>query len=379
MLNDSVLLESSRARSVAVLDAHERAHKHFVAMLTAAGLAPVANPDFDQHDPSHFLEYYDLILRDWAWESDSEGNDQTQNNVAFNKLKAVLPQDASLGNVLVLGAGACRLSWDIHCHMNTKTTTVVDVNPVLLSAGNLLLNHGLSFDVVECPQDPADGRPEAKEWRLEATRRTPKNMTGWSIMAANVWSLPFKKGSFDTIITPWFLDVNGKDACELIALIDSLLKPNGRWVNSGPLLYGDDIPFASRYSHKELRELIALGMGSICSESIVPASYLDSPITSRQRTEEVWSFCAIKNQASREQAIADYKGGVPAWLVLAHLPIDRRDIQMQKVVHPVAKQLVALLDGECSISDVASRVKSNLDPSIDAMQLVKSAFKQIIE
>ena len=69
--------------------------------------------------------YYANIHRDWAWGDE-------ENEASLKQIQAVLHDHAELGNVLVLGAGAGRLAYDIHTHFDCATTVAVDFNPLLL-------------------------------------------------------------------------------------------------------------------------------------------------------------------------------------------------------------------------------------------------------
>jgi Methyltransferase domain len=47
---------------------------------------------------------------------------------------------------------------------------------------------------------------------------------------------PFADASFDTVLTPWFIDQVPDDVRLLTGAIHRVLKPSGCWVNHGPLL-----------------------------------------------------------------------------------------------------------------------------------------------
>jgi hypothetical protein len=51
--------------------------------------------------------YYPNIHRDWAWGVE-------ENEASLKQIRSVLHDNAELGDVLVLGAGAGRLAYDIH-------------------------------------------------------------------------------------------------------------------------------------------------------------------------------------------------------------------------------------------------------------------------
>jgi len=69
--------------------------------------------------------YYANVHRDWAWGGE-------ENKASIKQVRAVLHENAELGNVLVLGAGAGRLAYDLHMQMDCTTTIAMDFNPLLL-------------------------------------------------------------------------------------------------------------------------------------------------------------------------------------------------------------------------------------------------------
>ena len=73
--------------------------------------------------------YYANIHRDWCW-------GDTENEASFNEIKAIVSEhhqdNRALGDTLILGAGACRLAYDIHMQLDTAQTIAMDFNPLLL-------------------------------------------------------------------------------------------------------------------------------------------------------------------------------------------------------------------------------------------------------
>ena len=69
--------------------------------------------------------YYPNVHRDWAW-------GEEENAASMKQIRAVLHDHADLGNVLVLGAGAGRLAYDIHTQLNCTATVAMDFNPLLM-------------------------------------------------------------------------------------------------------------------------------------------------------------------------------------------------------------------------------------------------------
>ena len=73
--------------------------------------------------------YYANVHRDWAWGDD-------ENKASIRQIRAVLHENAELGKVLVLGAGAGRLAYDLHMQFDCECTVALDFNPMLLLVAN---------------------------------------------------------------------------------------------------------------------------------------------------------------------------------------------------------------------------------------------------
>jgi len=79
---------------------------------------------------------------------------------------------------------------------------------------------------------------------------------GLHVVAADVTRAPFAAGAFDTVITPWLIDVLDDDLAVFARRVNRWLRPGGRWVNSGSLAFSADDP-VRRYALEEVREIVA--------------------------------------------------------------------------------------------------------------------------
>jgi len=73
---------------------------------------------------SELASHYANLHRDWGWGSE-------ENRLTFELLKSLLPFNHRLGKILALGAGACRLPYDLHRFGRPDLTVVTDINPLL--------------------------------------------------------------------------------------------------------------------------------------------------------------------------------------------------------------------------------------------------------
>jgi carnosine N-methyltransferase len=103
---------------------------------------------------------------------------------------------------------------------------------------------------------------------------------------------PFADESFDTVVTPWFIDRVPPDLAAFMGTVRNLLRPGGRWLNQGPLVYPEHMPFEKRYAREELFEL-ARAAGLVVGDwSRTSQHYLVSPLSGNGKIESVLSFVA---------------------------------------------------------------------------------------
>lgn len=366
------MLDSSRERIAAMHQANEKIIASLKILMSEAGLEPTIDPEFAKYDPARMLQYFELLLRDWAWDG-AIAADESENTVELARVRAACEAAGQpLGHTLVLGAGAGRLSWDIHRLLNPESTIALDTNPVLITAAHRLVVQQKEWQLTELQPNPQAGLEPMRHWTLRAPVVDQNVHEKWFAMAANAWSPPFKANVFDTVVTPWFIDVNGKDARVLIAKVQRLLKPGGLWLNTGPLLYGSDIPPSRRYSHSEICELMTLAGFEVRYQNFEVSPYLNTPLSAQARNEQVWTFAA----AAPALDWVPPPSHPPAWVVLPHLPIPLFDAALPD--EPVLRHLLALVDGQQSINQIAGQIAQNLGPDKDPVALVQAVFMEYI-
>ena len=128
---------------------------------------------------------HQLPVPDWAW---SNGHDE-ENDRSLAAIRRS-PGAAILGRTLVLGAGGCRLAYDLHVHDGGTESAVVDIDPYLLVIAEAIIR-GLPSSLTETsvnapevdPGEPSLGarrRPPARSarrcstssWRTARSRRS---------------------------------------------------------------------------------------------------------------------------------------------------------------------------------------------------------------
>lgn len=323
-----------------------------------------AHHQYADHDPKHMLGYFELLLRDWAWDTD-------ENQQAFHRVESVVKQSGkTLGNTWVMGCGAGRLSLDLHfSDLGATHTVAFDANLLLVGAAHRLIVQKKSWVLPEVYKYPQKDLKHVKQWHLTGDKIDATAVDGWYPMAGNVWFPPFAEAAFDTIVTPWFMDVNGKSPLALMDMLRRYLKPGGLWLNTGPLLYSDNLPDDACYSHDEIRSLMQLSGWELLNERFDDVNYLNTPLSRRKREEEVWTFAAL---SPTTHSTSSSKEAYP-WLIVPSLPIPATT-PLNHPDNPILQHLVSLVDGHTSIGDIAETMQPNLGPDKDALAVVRAAF-----
>ena len=360
------LLPSTRQRIAHIASAN-RANRAAITTLFAS-LAVTADPialeraERQGGGGAHVAQYFEQVLRDWGW------GDSAQNHSSLERLLGVTGNERRLGRTLVLGAGPGRLAYDLHRALAPELTVALDIDPfVLLVAHAVLFEDGVSL--VETPIDP--GTPEQAAL-VRQLRRQGEPPEGFALVFADAFEPPFAEASFDTVITPWFIDVAAEDARDVIALVSHLLRPGGRWLNDGPLLYQTP-NFALRYSRQELFELLKLAGFRIDLHTLTEVPYLRSPDSAHARTESVLSFGAIKEPS----AVAEDAAETPNWVLLPHLRVPSFPHSAPSGP-PVLARVLSLVDGSRSIHEIAEAMEPELQapPGMTLVDVVGALLLQ---
>jgi hypothetical protein len=284
--------------------------------------------------------YYVNLHRDWAW-------GEEENRAALRELRAVLGGNLhGLGRTLVQGAGAGRLAFDLHAEGDAPLTVATDFNPLLLFAARELFA-GRPVELYEFPIAPRRIEDHAVLWRLSAPAPA---RAGLELVAADALQPPFADGAFDTVVTPWFIDIIGEPFTRVAARVNLLLKPGGRWINFGSLVFAR-AAHVERVSLEEVTELLPRsGFANLAvREGSMP--YMRSPASRHSRVEGTVAWVANKVDAPAEAPRARV---LPEWLLQPDKPVPRTPaFEMRAISSRVHAFLLALINGERSMRDMA--------------------------
>lgn len=285
--------------------------------------------------------YYPNIHRDWCW-GDAE------NDVSFELLARALG-DATPGRVIVLGAGAGRLAYDFHQRTAASVTVAIDFNP-LLSLVAKRVSTGERLELYEFPLAPR----KPLEHAILRTLAAPKPARpGLHYVLGDVLRPPFRHAAFDTVVTPWLVDILPERFDALCARVNTLLGDGGRWLNFGSLSFHHADPTA-RYGIDEcVAALDDNGFGAVAiDEREIP--YLSSPASRHARVERVVSWSATKRRNAKK--VPRYQA-LPEWLVRGTEPVPLSDaFKNQALATRIHAFLMSLIDGRRSIKDMAKLV-----------------------
>jgi hypothetical protein len=354
---------------------HEGLSHHRVRLLElfeAAGVSRAISPERVAPDakllhPS-LLEYYVQIHRDWGWD-DSEANEA---RAAADSVSAILG-NRTLGKLLVLGAGACRLTEELHHRHAADATLALDIDPLPFIVANKILR-GEAVSLYEFPPWPLDSRSLFADRALSSRRA--KREAPIHLVFADAVEPPVPRESFDSVLTPWFLDQVPEAMPRWLATIRSLLRVGGRFINFGPLLFRHEhTALPHRYCVDELLELVENAGFRIERHDFRRCSYLASPIGCQGRIETVLTFSAEKLPEAPARTPE-----VPApWLSDDGAPVPRfPGLAGYRAEHPMFEAIVSLIDGARTAPDIARELvqRHGLPPDA-ALPAVRTALRAI--
>jgi SAM-dependent methyltransferase/uncharacterized protein YbaR (Trm112 family) len=282
--------------------------------------------------------YYPNLHRDWAW-------GEEENAASLETVLTALGPGGQPRRLLVLGAGGGRLAYDLHQSLPLELTVALDFNPLLATVGQRVAA-GESLELHEFPIAPRS----LDEHSIRRTLAAPApSRPGLEFVLGDALSAPFADGAFDAVLTPWLVDIVPDDLPSLMARINQLLSPGGRWIYFGSLAWADRPPERC-YS---LEELLALAPAAGFAPGPVrelALPYMRSPASRHARIETVISFAAAKQgDVARPAPLAR-----PEWLERTDRPVPALPaFREQSLSTRVYAFIMAMIDGKRSIRDMA--------------------------
>jgi SAM-dependent methyltransferase len=279
--------EATRTRLVALGRAIAEQVADIAAILVPAFGDPLP-PHEDVGLPRGASDYLSCLFRDWGWANGGSAENK-QSRAAIHRIAG----GRDLGRMLVLGAGGCRLAYDLHVECGATETAVVDVDPFLLLVAEAVIR-GATVSLTETSVNAPEVDPVSHAWTLSAPAG-PLGAEVFHFFLADGLEPPFADQTFDTVVTPWFVDQVPTDLEALLRRLHALLVPGGRWINHGPLIYRPDaLPIARWYARQELFDLAAAAGFRVGEWETASQPHLVSPLTGRGLIENVLTFAAAR-------------------------------------------------------------------------------------
>jgi hypothetical protein len=193
---------------------------------------------------------------------------------------------------------------------------------------------------------------------------------GFHLVLGDALRTPFAAGSFDTVVTPWLIDVVSEDLAVFATRVNRLLKDNGRWLNFGSLTFDD--PARSRcYSPEETKAIVAESGFSdpYVSQATIP--YMCSPASRHGRREKVFTFSAYKE---RDAGNVERHRALPDWIVTGKEPVPlTQSFRTQAMTTQIYSFIMSLIDGKRSIEEMAKILeKQQLMTREEAVPAIRS-------
>jgi SAM-dependent methyltransferase/uncharacterized protein YbaR (Trm112 family) len=285
--------------------------------------------------------YYPNVHRDWCW-------GEEENEASFRILDGARA-GAEPGRVLVLGAGAGRLAYDVHQRWPAAVTVALDFNPLLMLLARRVAR-GESVALYEFPIAP---RGSADHAVLRTLAAPAPAREGFSCVLADAHRPPFRRGAFDTVVTPWLVDILPEQFDVLCARINALLAPGGRWLNFGSLSF-HVADAAARFGLEECAAVIAENgfAAPAATEHEIP--YLCSPASRHGRRERVVAWSAAKERDAKK--LPRYEA-LPDWIVRGTDPVPLSEsFRVQAMSTRIHAFIMSLIDGRRSVKDIAKVV-----------------------
>lgn len=312
----------------------------------------------------NLLSYEANLYRDWVW--GDEENNLTRDIV----LKHIDTQ--TCGQLLVLGAGAGRLALDIHDAVSPTLTVATDINPLLVMAARHLLENK-TLDLFEFPLQPRSSQCIAIEHHLKG-RKKPDNFH-W--VFADALKPAFKKSAFDTLITPWLIDIQPLEFSRFMRQLNQYLPVGGQWINFGSLVFNQKRD-AHCYSLEEILTIAADQGFDIADVQEEEIPYLKSPYNAGYRMERIWHWRAIKTHDVKALSQPDI---LPGWILKPDQPVPQAEFIKQFCFkHRTYAQLASEVDGKASLNKIARKLaRQNGGDEAEVLQMLRNFFCEMYQ
>lgn len=364
---------AAQRRLTTLAEGYATQHRALKTLLSDLGLATAADLEtylaLKTRLPSQMglMAYEANVFRDWVWGKE-------ENEAALKAVCAALEagnHDGETQSILVLGAGAGRLAYDLHHWQRQRQsnqpalTVALELNPYLTTVMKRVAA-GNAVELVEFPLAPSAGDRSAIPRTLSAPAPAAD---GFEVVLGDVMRPPFLGGSFDVVITPWLLDVVDGKTDALLTLINRLLKPGGRWIYQGSLAF-QRADVSENINLEELEALTSAIGFEVQTSSEETQPYLNCPDSRHGRLESIITLAAVKVS---DAAPLPRQQSLPDWIARGREPVPLLPaFQNQAMTTRVHAFIMSLIDGKRTLKDMAEVMEAQrLMPKDDAESAIR--------
>jgi hypothetical protein len=231
--------------------------------------------------------------------------------------------------------------------LDTGRTIAMDFNPLLFLVAKSVMQ-GNEPELYEFPLAPKTIDDFAVLRKLSAPKPVREN---FHFIFGDALRPPFAAASFDTVITPWIIDIVNEPLPVQAARINKLLKSDGRWINFGSVAF-DHPDRARRYSVEETLDIVTeAGFAPpVSRDALIP--YMCSPASRHGRQETMFTFAATK---SSDADVPARHRALPDWIVTGKEPVPLlQSFRSQALSTQIYSYIMSMIDGKRTIADMAS-------------------------
>jgi hypothetical protein len=179
---------------------------------------------------------------------------------------------------------------------------------------------------------------------------TNAELANFYLLLGDATQPPLKQDAFDTVLTPWYVDIISQDFLDCARTVNRQLRTGGIWVNTGSLAFFHRNE-AWCYSEEEVLELLVGNGFEIVATERATLPYLQSPASAHGRVERVFSFAARKIAAAPMPKPVSY---LPPWVREPDRPVpDLDEFVVASAHHLLRAQALAAIDGKRTLEEIA--------------------------
>lgn len=263
-------------------------HLSIKALAAAAGAEPHAD------EGGSYLTTLSYLQRDWGWSPEGESELATLEGLLFAQLKELTTEADS---ILVLGAGAGRVAWDLRQLYGQVYAT--DMSLTMAYQFYQLLSGDLEF--FELSANNLRRSTDAVRRHVASLRPrgsgegAPGSCDNLSYFIGDAQNIPLPNHSLSAIISIYFTDL--VPLRNLLPEVKRTLKAGGLFVHIGPLEY-HFIDLNDSLAADEIKSVFTRNGFTIVYEAEIPAAHLRSSASMAARLFDNWFFVAYYDTSS---------------------------------------------------------------------------------